>query len=34
MKRLPYERPTEHYDERIVDIDEQLCSLSRVMRLF
>lgn len=29
MKRLPYERPMEHYDERITDIDEQLCSLIR-----
>lgn len=27
MKRLPFERPTEHYDERIVNIDEQICAL-------
>lgn len=27
MKRMPFERPTEHYDERIIHIDEQICSL-------
>ncbi|NOU86292.1 hypothetical protein GC102_10970 [Paenibacillus sp. LMG 31460] len=27
MKRMPFERPTEHYDERIFNIDEQICSL-------
>lgn len=27
MKRLPFERPTNHYDERIRQIDEQICSL-------
>ncbi|PWV90598.1 hypothetical protein DFQ01_14111 [Paenibacillus cellulosilyticus] len=27
MKRLPYERPTKHYDERVISIDEQICSL-------
>jgi hypothetical protein len=27
MKQIPYERPTEHYDERLYPIDEQLCSL-------
>ncbi|MBW7457240.1 hypothetical protein K0U00_24675 [Paenibacillus sepulcri] len=27
MKRMPLERPTEHYDERIVNIDEQICAL-------
>ncbi len=27
MKRMPFERPTEHYDERIREIDEQICSL-------
>ncbi|MCL6602994.1 MAG: hypothetical protein K6T94_08990 [Paenibacillus sp.] len=27
MKRMPFERPTEHYDERIITIDEQICAL-------
>ena len=27
MKRMPFERPTERYDERLYPIDEQLCSL-------
>ena len=27
LKRMPYEPPTEHYDERIEDIDEQICQL-------
>ncbi|QHW32781.1 hypothetical protein GZH47_19530 [Paenibacillus rhizovicinus] len=27
MKRMPFERPTEHYDERLFPIDEQLCAL-------
>lgn len=27
MKRMPFEPPTEHYDERIEAIDEQICSL-------
>lgn len=27
MKRMPFERPTEHYDERVFDIDERLCAL-------
>ncbi|WP_316572073.1 hypothetical protein [Neobacillus sp. YIM B06451] len=27
MNRIPFERPTEHYDERLYPIDEQLCSL-------
>lgn len=27
MKRIPFERPTEHYDDRIMNIDEQICSL-------
>ncbi|SDM42288.1 hypothetical protein [Bacillus sp. OK048] len=27
MKRIPFEKPTEHYDERLYPIDEQLCSL-------
>lgn len=27
MKRMPFEPPTEHYDERIEAIDEQICEL-------
>lgn len=27
MKRMPFERPTEHYDERIFKVDEQICEL-------
>lgn len=27
MKRIPFERPTEHYEESIFHIDEQICSL-------
>lgn len=27
MKRIPFELPTDHYDERLYPIDEQLCSL-------
>ncbi|PEB50860.1 hypothetical protein CON65_00835 [Bacillus pseudomycoides] len=27
MKRMPFERPTDYYDERIFQIDEQICSL-------
>ncbi|WP_405104210.1 hypothetical protein MHH28_16750 [Paenibacillus sp. FSL K6-1217] len=27
MIRMPFERPTEHYDERIIDIDKEICSL-------
>ncbi|WP_336750245.1 hypothetical protein [Bacillus altitudinis] len=27
MKRMPFERPTEHYDERLIPIDEHICSL-------
>lgn len=27
MKRLPFERPTNYYDERLLSIDEQICSL-------
>ncbi|MBS4176979.1 hypothetical protein [Lederbergia citrea] len=27
MKRMPFEPPTEHYDERIKAIDEQICYL-------
>lgn len=27
LKRLPFERPTSHYDERILSIDEEICGL-------
>lgn len=27
MKRMPFERPTAHYDERIKQIDEKICEL-------
>lgn len=27
MNQLPYERPTEHYDEKLETIDEQICDL-------
>ncbi|SFS77445.1 hypothetical protein [Paenibacillus sp. BC26] len=27
MNRMPFERPTEHYDERVSHIDEQICEL-------
>ncbi|SFB18837.1 hypothetical protein SAMN05216312_104316 [Cohnella sp. OV330] len=27
MKRMLFERPTDHYDERVIAIDEQLCRL-------
>ncbi|MDD9271899.1 hypothetical protein ACFPES_33210 [Paenibacillus sp. GCM10023248] len=27
MKRMPFERPTEYYDERLLPIDEQICEL-------
>lgn len=27
MKRMPFERPIDHYDELLVPIDEQICSL-------
>jgi hypothetical protein len=27
MKQLPFERPTDHYDERIQSIDEKICEL-------
>lgn len=27
MKRMPFERPTEHYDERLINVDEQICAL-------
>jgi hypothetical protein len=28
MKRMPFERPTEHYDEKIFPIDEQICTFT------
>ncbi|MEK0314168.1 hypothetical protein [Cohnella sp. 56] len=27
MKRMPYQRPTDYYDERVKSVDEQLCKL-------
>ncbi|WP_145946258.1 chorismate mutase [Paenibacillus sp. Y412MC10] len=27
MKRMPFTRPTEHYDERLLPIDRQICQL-------
>ncbi|MEI8588220.1 MULTISPECIES: hypothetical protein [Bacteria] len=27
VKRMPFERPAEHYDERLLSIDEQICTL-------
>lgn len=27
MKRMPFDRPTDHYDEKISSIDEQICAL-------
>lgn len=27
MRRMSFERPTDHYDERILTIDEQICAL-------
>ena len=27
MKRMHFDQPTEHYDERLIQIDEQICSL-------
>nr|WP_259546527.1 hypothetical protein [Heyndrickxia oleronia] len=27
MKRMQFESPTEHYDEHIEEIDEQICNL-------
>lgn len=27
MKRMPSDRPAEHYDERLLSIDEKICSL-------
>lgn len=27
MRRMPFEPPTDHYDEKVLSIDEQICSL-------
>ncbi|MED4715623.1 hypothetical protein [Bacillus badius] len=27
MRQMPFEPPTEHYDEKIADIHEQICKL-------
>ncbi len=27
MKEIPFERPTDYYDERLIKLDEQICSL-------
>lgn len=27
MKRIPFNRPTDHYDERVKQIDEKICEL-------
>ena len=27
MKRMHFDQPTEHYDDRLIPIDEQICSL-------
>ncbi len=32
MKRMPFERPTEHYDERISKIDEQICEMLKLRK--
>jgi hypothetical protein len=29
LKRMPFERPTDHYDESLLPIDEQICALIR-----
>lgn len=34
MKRIPFERPTEHYDENIYHIDEQICKLLKQRKEF
>lgn len=33
MKRLPFKRPTEYYDERASQIDEQICALLNQRRI-
>ncbi|MCM3594793.1 hypothetical protein M4D55_03180 [Metabacillus idriensis] len=32
MKRIPFERPTDHYDEKVLPIDEQLCELLKLRK--
>ncbi len=32
LKRMPFERPTEHYDERIYKIDEQICEMLKLRK--
>jgi hypothetical protein len=32
MKRMPFERPTEHYDDRVFSIDEEICALMKKRR--
>jgi hypothetical protein len=32
MKRMPFEPPTEHYDERIESIDEKICDLIKLRK--
>ncbi|WP_251551051.1 hypothetical protein [Neobacillus muris] len=32
MRRLPFERPTEYYDDRLFSIDEQICALLKERR--
>lgn len=32
MKRMPFEPPTEHYDKRLENIDEQICKLIKERR--
>lgn len=34
MKRMPFERPTDHYDERIFPIDKQICELLNNAKIF
>ena len=31
MKRMPYEPPTEHYEEKIEAIDEEICHFNETM---
>lgn len=33
MKRLPYKRPTDHYDESIKGIDEKICKLIQTRKI-
>jgi hypothetical protein len=32
VRRMPFVRPTDHYDERISQIDEQICELVKQRR--